>query len=187
MPPTSTPSQSQIVEAIAPGEPARWLDEHGDAMYRYALTRLGSPELAEDAMQEALLGAIRSRGRFQGRSQERTWLIGILRHKVLDQITSQSRERRALSPGSPEDGPAPGWTRLPTSAPERAELRAALTSRIAQLPSPMREAFCLRELDGLNTASVCEILRLTPTNLWTMIHRAKRRLQQGLEKDGFGR
>ena len=187
MPPTSAPAQTSIGTRQNPGEPARWLDEHGDAMYRYALTRLGTPELAEDAVQEALLGAIRTKGRFEGRSKERTWLIGILRHKVLDLITAQSRERRATSPEPPENAPAPAWTRLPTSEPERAELRAALTARIADLPSPMREAFCLRELDGLNTASVCEILRLTPTNLWTMIHRAKRRLQQDLEKDGFAR
>lgn len=156
-------------------------------MYRYALLRLGAPELAEDAVQEALLGAIASRGRFEGRSRERTWLIGVLRHKVLDEIARQSRQRRRVGEAPSERAPDASWTRLPAGAAERVELRRALAGRIAQLPSPMREAFCLRELDGLKTETVCEILRLTPTNLWTIIHRAKRRLQRGLEEDGYGR
>ncbi len=200
MPPPPAYPEAPAPPAAGATDPERWLEAHGDVMYRYALLRLGRPDLAEDAVQEALLGAISARVRFDGRSSERTWLIGILRHKVLDTLRRQRREQpasgdlAALLDGRDgafrEDGQ---WRGVipPAGAPpqrvsDRAELRRALLDRIAQLPPAMREVFCLRELDGLDTASVCEILGLTPTNLWTIIHRAKLRLREGLEEDGFG-
>ncbi|MEZ6242654.1 MAG: sigma-70 family RNA polymerase sigma factor [Phycisphaerales bacterium] len=186
---------------IAPADPGVWLDEHGDVMYRYALLRLGAEDQAEDAVQEALLAAIGALNTFDGRSSIRTWLIGILRHKVLDQLRRRRREHpiaedlAGVLDHRDEAFRADGqWKgRISPSEPgpegraDRAELRRALVRRIAQLPEAMRETFCLRELDGLDSQSVCEILGITPTNLWTIIHRAKLRLREGLEEDGFGR
>src|SRR3984885_10561146 len=73
-----------------------WVDRHGDCLYRYALLRLRAPDLAADAVQETFLEALRARGSFEARSSERTWLIGILRHKILDHYRRSGREQAAL-------------------------------------------------------------------------------------------
>jgi len=65
-------------------DPATWLDQHGNALYAYALMRVRDASIAEDLVQDTLLAAIKSVDRFKGESSERTWLIGILKHKVLD-------------------------------------------------------------------------------------------------------
>jgi RNA polymerase sigma-70 factor (ECF subfamily) len=72
--------------------PEQWLDEHGDVLYRYALLQFRDEHKAEEAVQETLVAALQSRDRFQGGSSVRTWLIGILKHKVLDQFRRESRE-----------------------------------------------------------------------------------------------
>jgi DNA-directed RNA polymerase specialized sigma24 family protein len=64
--------------------PERWVDEHGDCLYRYALVRVRGAEVAEDLVQETLLAAVRSREKFGGRSSERSWLVGILKNKIVD-------------------------------------------------------------------------------------------------------
>ena len=74
------------------GDPESWVDRHGDSLYRYAFLRLRAPDLAADVVQETFLEAIRARESFEGRSNERTWLIGILKHKVVDHLRKASRE-----------------------------------------------------------------------------------------------
>src|SRR5258708_11017578 len=85
-------------------EPAEWLRQYGDALYCYALDRLRRPHEAEEAVQETLLAALKARGQFQGRSHPRTWLMGILKRKVVDQL-------RAAARAAPEGGPDEryGW------------------------------------------------------------------------------
>jgi RNA polymerase sigma-70 factor (ECF subfamily) len=72
--------------------PNAWVDEHGDVLYRYALNRLFNPVSAEDAVQETFLVAMKSNERFAGTSSERTWPVGILKHKIVDYIRKESRE-----------------------------------------------------------------------------------------------
>jgi len=164
-------------------------------MYRYALLRLGDPDSAADAVQEALLAGIRGRGEYRGEAQERTWLIGILRHKVVDAI----RKRRRGAVGGLDEQSEPeqfrnGWFKeepavwnvLPQSPAERGELRDLLVSCLESLPDTMRQALCLREIDGLQSAEVCKILDITPTNLWTLVHRAKLRMRDDLSRRWFG-
>ena len=78
-------------------EPEAWVDRHGDVLYRYALLRLRSPELAADVVQETFLEALRAWESFAGRSTERTWLIGILRHKIVDQLRGSGRAQAAVN------------------------------------------------------------------------------------------
>ncbi len=167
----------------------RWLEEHGDALYRYAMLRLGDPDSAQDAVQETLLAAMQGEGTFEGRSKERTWLIGILRHKVLDILRRRARSIQPDDPMAFEKGhgrTAPvHWHRVEDES-ERRELRRLLYDRIRDLPEMQRLALCLRELDGMKTEEVCKILGITPTNLWTLIHRAKLRLREDLSRRWFG-
>jgi RNA polymerase sigma-70 factor (ECF subfamily) len=76
-------------------DPASWVDRHGDYLFGYALARLHRAELAEDLVQETFLGALRSRDQFAGASSERTWLVSILKHKIIDHLGRQQREQPA--------------------------------------------------------------------------------------------
>ncbi|MHC4945232.1 MAG: RNA polymerase sigma factor, partial [Planctomycetota bacterium] len=80
-------------------DPATWVDEHGDALYRFAITRLKDPEAAEEIVQETFLAALKAKDSFKGRSSERTWLIGILKNKVIDHFRKMSRERPVTDQG----------------------------------------------------------------------------------------
>src|ERR1051325_9770151 len=85
-------SEGDRSQSRAAPDPSAWVDQHGDYLYRYALMRLRDPALAEDVVQETLLAALQSRHAYQGRSAERTWLTGILKHKLVDHFREASRQ-----------------------------------------------------------------------------------------------
>ena len=191
-PPTAPPADAVAID------PAQWVDRHGDVLYRFALARLRSPELAENAVQETFVAALRARDAFSGRSSERTWLVGILKRKVVDHFRAQSREEpvedadaaldatRALfdERGRWTVGPS-AWS-APDAAFEKAEFWRALDDCLAALPPRLRDVFALREVDGLETDDVCVALDVSANNLWVMLHRARARLRRCLEVGWFG-
>ena len=73
-------------------DPERWVDEHGECLYRFALLRVRKPEIAEDLVQDSLLAAVRGVKDFSGRSTERSWLVGILKNKIFDHFRKAGRE-----------------------------------------------------------------------------------------------
>jgi len=178
-------------------DPATWIDRHADAMYRFARLRLASREAAEDAVQSALVAALQALPSYRGDSSERTWLMGIMRNKVVDAIRASARERdpavmeRVLVEAGRDDecccGAGPDWSRSATGGAQAAEARALIRQALAALPGPMREAICLYEIDGLSGPAVCEVLGISATNLWTLVHRAKVRLRRSLEHHLEGR
>jgi len=181
-------------------DPEGWVDRHGDVMFRYALRWLRSSEIAEELVQESFLEALRARNTYQGRSSERTWLVGILRHKLLDHDRRSSRERRCDEREISSDDvlercferrgrwkvtPA-RWRENPTSDLERREFWMALTQCLRVLPPGLSDAFLLRELDGLESDIICENLQISPANLWQRLHRSRMLLRECLERLGFG-
>src|SRR5712691_9858368 len=76
-----------------PSDPVTWVDEHGDYLFRYALVRTRGASVAEDLIQETLLAAMGADERHEGRSSERTWLVGILKHKIVDYFRQITRRR----------------------------------------------------------------------------------------------
>ncbi len=178
----------------------RWVDRHGDCLYRYALLRLRAPDLAADVVQETFLEALGARGSFGGRSSERTWLIGILRHKILDHYRKSGREQAAL--GGVQAGTTvesdfdrrghwrivPGaWSGEPSRVLETQEFWDVFGRCLARLPASLADAFFLREVDGLGAEEVQAMLGISPTNLWARLHRARTLLRRCLEVGWFGR
>ena len=183
-------SREPIDHSLPTPDPAAWLHEHGDVLYRYALRRLSHAADAEDAVQETLLAGIRSWDRFHGRSTVRTWLVGIMRHKVLDTLRARATQRAAET-ASIESHPLesegnPRTAQADSSPGENAELRAALRAAIDELGSPMREAVLLRVVDGHTTAAVCEALGISREQCWTLVHRAKTKLQHAISGMNHG-
>ena len=177
-----------------------WVDRHGDCLYRYALLRLRAPDLAADAVQETFLEALRARESFAARSSERTWLIGILRHKILDHFRRSGREQAALGAlphgAAVESGfdrrghwkVAPeAWAGEPSRKLETQEFWDQFGRCLSRLPRGLADAFFLREVDGLGADEVQELLGISPANLWARLHRARTLLRDCLEIGWFGR
>lgn len=179
--------------------PTAWVDEHGDALYSYALSRLKNPATAEDVVQETFLAALRSQDRFSGRSSARTWLIGILKHKIIDLIRKESREPpldEIETMGAPEEAffdrkgrwrVAPAdWQINPEKILEQKEFMEVLATCLEHLPDRLHRLFVLRELEGQESEEICKVLEISATNLWVMLYRARMRLRNCLSQNWFG-
>ena len=138
--------------------PERWLEEHGDVLFRYALARLGNVEAAEDLVQETLIAALEGREAYAGRASERNWLMGILKHKVHDAHRRRILERtyqRSLHHDPPSGTTGRDrrgeWHQQPWD-PERQvllrELHQLLGEHLADLPERQARAFALSLIDG---------------------------------------
>jgi len=180
-------------------DPDRWLNEHGDVLFRFAKTRVGRSDMAEDLVQETLLAALRGQQQFRGEADERTWLLAILKRKIIDQLRRKGRESSFTSIDKPDEWindlfdqrerwrVAPGnWERGPGAAMERAEFWGVFSLCLGKLPRRMAEVFSQREIDQLHAEEICKDLAITPTNLWVILYRARLRLWKCLDANWFG-
>ena len=188
-------------------DPTAWVDEHGDYLFRYAVMRIRDESRAEDLVQETLLAAIQSLSSYSGKATERTWLTGILKHKIVDDYRKAVREL----PLEAEDGELLSevekfferddvwnghwhnklqpheWNTSPEATYEQAEFLAALQNCLGKLPDRVAGVFMLREMDGLESSEICEILSVSANNFWVMMHRARLALRRCIEVNWFRR
>ena len=186
-------------DAAIINEPESWVDHYGDFLYRFALSRVKDPAVAEDLVQETFLAALRARESFKGRSTGRTWLIAILKHKIVDHIRKKIREPSSdkietltdmIDSNFDDDEKwqvrPHKWAINPGKIYEQKEFFNVLYHCLAELPERLAEAFMLREMDGLSTAEVCKALDITATNSWVMLYRARMSLRRCLENEWLG-
>ena len=162
---------------------------HRGAMLRFARRRIRDEALAEDAVQDALVAALSSRQTFQGRSALRTWLIGILNHKIQDVFRRESRYvRHGADHG---DGDAGEESVHETQAALEAadvldpvrevgqrRMREELAREIDALPANLKDVFVMQVIENLPTDEVCRRLQITEANCWVRLHRARKRLAE---------
>jgi RNA polymerase sigma-70 factor, ECF subfamily len=141
----------------------------------FAVRRLGNREQAEDAVQETLLVALESAHRFSGASALTTWLVGILKHKIIDALRTSSREE----PLDYHDAISHDCD--PESELARRRAVRAVDARLKQLSSCAARVFVLRTVMGMDTAEVCRQLGISPSNCWVLHHRARRELSGSAE------
>lgn len=183
-------------------DPQRWVDNHTDVLMGYAVLRVRDHEIAEDLVQETLVAAWRGRDRFEGRGNERTWLVGILKRKIVDFYRRRWREQpvSALSSdaegdellgklfdekGMWKDEKPQAWSD-PRRTLETREFMDRLHRCLATLSPRLAEVFSLREMEQVDGSEICQALGINATNLWQMMHRARTQLRLCLEKHGFG-
>ena len=179
-------------------DPAAWVDAHGQVLYRYALARVRRPEVAEDLVQETLVAALGAQDRFKGRSTERTWLVGILRHKIMDHLRSRSRGMGEANQVRHSDwleeffDDRGRWRRTPDpeavkpeALAENEEFWAVFDGCLDDLSPRHREAFARRVIEQEETNSICKALGVTATNLWVILFRARTQMRRCLTLKWF--
>lgn len=165
-------------------------------LVRVASSRMRDRDAVEDVVQETLATACANAARFEGRSRLRTWVTGILLHKVTDAFRARSRgplhaaEPELLADEHDLEGAWRArfdpWTD-PQHCLDRKRFRNALAAALEDLPPMQARAFQLRELHGLAPAQVCEAMGITEGNLHVLLHRARLALRRTLDRDWFAR
>lgn len=168
-------------------------------LLRFARSQLRNDAWAEDAVSDTLLAALEKPGSFAGRSQLKTWLVGVLKHKVVDQLRRHHREATVLTADDGEDldeslfetegrrhwrdKPA-DWGNPETAFGQR-QFFEVLEACMDHLPATQGRVFMMREWLELSTDEICQELQVTPTNLWVLLHRARMRLRECLQQRWF--
>lgn len=179
--------------------PADWLDEYGDYLYSYAISRVNSRDHAQDIVQETLLAAFRTHENFSGKSSVKTWLTTILRSKIVDYFRTKGAKivvsyEDFHSPFKSEepfkghwtDSKTPqGWDVDAIAKIESKEFVTVLEQCMDALPENWRSVVSLKLLEDHKTDFICKELNISPSNLWVIIHRAKLKLRDCLEINWF--
>lgn len=175
-----------------------WVARYSDDLYRFARVRLQDDDIAQDVVQETFFAAWKAKDSFKGDSSRKTWLIGILKHKIIDHIRKQIRKRKLddeliqdpVSPWFNNNGTWRDANRLWHDSPERLchddDFRDTLQQCLQKLPTRQRQVFMLREVVGEDAKTVCNTFDITPTNLHVLMHRARLALRHCLKQQGFG-
>ena len=178
--------------------PEKWVDRYGNYLYRYALYRVYEATVAEDLVQETFLAALQSINNFQHRSTIKTWLTGILKHKIIDHFRKKAKEQPAdniknninkLDHLFDQNGqwkikPAQ-WNADPQNLYDQKEFIDILHKCLSELPGRQASAFVLREIVGESTKELCKILDISATNSWVLLYRARMYLRRCLEINWF--
>jgi RNA polymerase sigma-70 factor (TIGR02943 family) len=178
----------------------RWVEEHSECLFRFALIRVRKPEVAEDLVQETFLAAVRGYEKFGGRSSERSWLCGILKNKVVDYFRKLGHETsftdmeflsdefsdKFVSVGfwNHDKGPK-AWKPDADEVMHRGEFWQTMRDCLSKLPQKVRDVFTMREMDDVPSKEICTILSISDSNLWVMLHRARMALRECLELNWF--
>src|SRR6218665_1981668 len=157
--------------------PLAELVSHRAVLVRFAQRRLHDPVVAEDVVHDVFEAVLSGRARFAGRSAPRSWLTGILKHKIVDLIRQRSGTVSLEGQDDEDDGPVLPCPRpRPDECAEQRERLAHTLARIDALPEGLREAMRLRVLQEESTQAVCAALAITEDNLFVRLHRARRQL-----------
>lgn len=172
-----------------------WLDAHGDYLFSYALLRVKDTHVAEDLVQETLLAAVTARNTFSNQSTVRTWLTGILKHKLIDHFRRQGREIVIADLIDQDDGDhldhffeANGrWIDKPESFPDpesvfqQKQFWKVFQDCLSGLKPRQAEVFLAKEIHGMSNEEICKHFSLNPTNVWVLMHRARLSLHKCLK------
>jgi len=179
--------------------PDSWVSEHGDYLYSFAISRINSTATAEDLVQETMLSAFHARDKFRGGSSERTWLISILKRKIIDHYRKQSRNPESLTDdfsmpfhkGGVNDGGwikehAPGsWDPHKLDDEDDGALMRVIQYCISLLSPKMAATFNMKTLDDIPTEEICKELDISESNLWVLLHRSRLQLRECVENQWY--
>jgi len=178
-------------------DPNKWIDSYSDYLYNYTITRVSDREMAQDLVQDTFFAGLKSMKNFKGEASERTWLVSILKRKIIDhyrKINSnkgKAEVRIAYNSDAETEG---DWLEERVADPfdktaednlENKELGLAIHNCISKLPEKQATVFRMKTLLGHETEAICNELSITPSNLWVIIHRARTAMAECLKQNWF--
>lgn len=179
-------------------DPKKWVDLYADYLYNYTITRVSDPDVSQDLVQETFLAGLKSAGNFKGEASERTWLISILKRKIIDHYrkinSNKGKAEVRMNYTSDNDESGGDWLEQQVADPfdsnaedsmQNNELGLAIQECLSKLPEKQAEVFKLKTIDGMDTEDICNELNITASNLWVIIHRARISLIECLNKSWF--
>ncbi len=197
-----------LVEALRRGDEAAFatlLDRYQAALVRVALLYVRNREAAEDVVQETWMGVVRGIDRFEARASFKTWLFRILVNRAKSRGIAERRQVPFSSFAEPDEPEGPSvdpsrffdassrwagfwsappepWEGIPEDRLLGQETRSLIEEAVAALPPSQREVICLRDIRGLSSQEVCDILDLSEANQRVLLHRARTKVRARLEK-----
>ncbi|MCX2838899.1 sigma-70 family RNA polymerase sigma factor [Salinimicrobium sp. MT39] len=176
--------------------PEKWVDRYADYLFNYTIVRINDREMANDLVSETFLAGLNSMKNFKGEASERTWLISILKRKIIDHYRrNNSQKGQAEVKMQFRDSDNEGdWLEervadlsLMTAEDEMEnhELGLAILDCVDQLNEKQAAIFKMKTIDGVDTETICNEFEISPSNLWVIIHRARTSLAKCLEKNWF--
>lgn len=178
-------------------KPNNWISQYSDYLFNYTITRVNDREIAQDLVQDTFLAGLKSMKNFKGEASERTWLISILKRKIIDyyrKINSnkgKAEVRMAYNSDAETEGDwleervADPFDKTAEDTLENTELGAAIHDCIGKLPKKQATVFKMKTLLGYETEAICNELDITASNLWVIIHRARTAMADCMEKNWF--
>ena len=174
--------------------PQNWVELYSDYLFNYTISRVNDRDLAKDLVQDTFFAGLKSMSNFKGEANERTWLISILKRKIIDYYRKKnSKKGKAEVRITYKDEENEGvWLEEQVSdnlnkniedAIVNEELADAIKNCMNKLPSKQLQVFKMKTIDGVDTETICNDLNITPSNLWVIIHRARTALAECLEKN----
>ncbi|TWT67501.1 sigma-70 family RNA polymerase sigma factor [Allorhodopirellula solitaria] len=181
--------RSELTKADQNRDPATWVDTYGDALFRYALSRLRKPESAEEVVQQTFLAGIQHRHQFSGAGSQQGWLMGILKRKIIDFVRQRDRSAQPAARAETLDtrdsldsffDSSGKWKQNvretllePLDSVDRQEFWPIFHACLKSLPERQSSAFMLREMEDLDSGEICKELEISASNLWVLLHRAR--------------
>lgn len=178
-------------------DPDTWVDAYADYLFNFAVVRVSDAEIAKDLVQETFFAGLKSAKNYKGDAAERTWLVAILKRKVIDHYrkinSNKGKAEVRISYNSNTDSEgdwleeqvADPYSKLENSAIENEELGLAIQNCISKLPKKQAQVFTMKTIQGISTEDICNELGINPSNLWVMIHRARTALMGCLNENWF--
>ena len=177
--------------------PNKWVDLYSDYLYNYTVSRVNDRDMARDLVQDTFLAALKSMKNFKGEASERTWLISILKRKIIDhyrKINSNKGKaeiRISYNEASETEGDwleervADPFDKTAEDTMQNTELGDAIFNCLSKLPEKQAEVFRMKTIEGLETEDICNELNITASNLWVIIHRARTAMANCLKENWF--
>lgn len=165
-----------------------WVEQYADTLYTWVYYKTRNKELSEDLVQDTFLAALQSYTSFEGRSSPLTWLMSILKFKLIDHHRLQFKRPESEYLDGSYFIPEGGWkqTAMPLDWPEsqpQEVLEKTLLHCLEKLPPSWSAVIRLKYLIGKKAVLICQELNISPTNYWQLIHRAKMQLRSCIESN----
>jgi len=177
--------------------PNKWIDLYADYLFNFTISRVNDREMAQDLVQETFFAGLKSMKNFKGEASERTWLISILKRKIIDHyrkinsIKGKAEVRITSNNDSETEGDwleervADPFDKTAEDTMQNTELGEAILNCLSKLPEKQSEVFRMKTIEGIETEDICNELNITASNLWVIIHRARTAMALCLKENWF--